>query len=96
MIPGFQELEHVARAGLDNHGHRVGDVGDLGLRLPDADSLDHHHIKRRGQRVRACSRRGGEATQPVASRGRADEHAAVGRVDLDPGAVAEQRAARAP
>ena len=28
---GLQELEHVARAGLDHDGDRVGDIRDLGL-----------------------------------------------------------------
>ena len=45
----LQELEHVARARLDDHRDGVGDVGHLGLRLTDADGLDHDHIEGGGQ-----------------------------------------------
>ena len=94
--PGLQELQHVARAGLDDDRDRVGDVGDLGLGLANADGLDHDHVERGGERPGGGAGRRGEAAEPVARGGRADEHAAVGRIGLDPRAVAEQGAARAP
>ena len=50
----------------------------------------------RRQRGGRGAGRGSQAPEAVTGGGRADEHAAIGRVDLDPGAVAEQRAAGAP
>ena len=93
--PGLQELQRVAGAGLDDHRDRVGRLGDLGLGLADADGLDHDDVERGRQRLRGGARGGGEAAEPLAGGHRADEDAAVGGVGVDPGAVAEQRAARA-
>ena len=93
--PGLQELEHVAGPGLDHDRHGVGRLGHLGLRLADADGLDHHHVERRGQRLRGGAGGGREAAEPLAGRRRADEQPAVAGVGVDPHAVAEQRAARA-
>ena len=93
--PGLQELQHVAGAGLDDDRDGVGRLGHLGLGLADADGLDHHDVERGGQRLRRGARGGREPAEPLAGRGRADEQPAVGRVGLDPHAVAEQRAARA-
>ena len=94
--PRLQELEHVAGGGLDDDRDRVGDVGHLGLRLADADGLDHDHVECGGERFGRRARGGGKAAEAGARGGRADEHVAVVRVDLDPGPVAEQRAAGAP
>ncbi len=93
--PGLEELEHVAGARLDDDRDRVRDIGDLGLRLTDADSLDDDDVERGGERGGGGPGRGGEAAEPVAGGRRADEHLLVGRVDVDPRAIAEQRAARA-
>ena len=87
--PGLEELEHVAGAWLDDDGDGVRDVGDLGLRLTDADRLDHDDVERRGERGSGGAGRRREAAEPVAGRRRADEHRAVGWIDLDPGAVPE-------
>ena len=93
--PGLQELQRVAGPGLDDDGDGVGRLGDLGLGLADADGLDHDDVERGGERLRGGAGGGGEAAEALARGHRADEHAAVGRVVLDPRAVAEQRAARA-
>ena len=68
---------------------------DVGLRLADAHGLDHHDVERRRQRLRRLARGRGEAAEARARRRRADQHAVVARVVLDPRAVAEQRAAGA-
>ena len=93
--PRLQELEHVAGPGLDHDRDGVGRLCHLGLRLADADGLDHHHVERRGQRLRGGAGGGREAAEPLAGRRRADEQPAVAGIGLDPHAVAEQRAARA-
>ena len=93
--PGLEELEHVAGTRLHDDRDRVGRLGDLGLGLPDADGLDDDDVERRRERLRRGARRGREAAQALSRRHRADEDAAVGRVGVDPRAVAEQRAARA-
>ena len=93
--PRLEELQRVAGAGLHDDRDGVGDLGDLGLGLADADGLDDDDVERGGERLRGRARRGRQAAEPPAGGGRADEHAAVGGVELDPRAVAEQRAARA-
>ena len=92
--PRLEELEHVARAGLDDDGDGVGDVGHLGLGLAHADGLDHHDVEGRGQRLRGRAGRGREPAQPFAGGGGADEHAAVAR--LARGCGRGRRAARRP
>ena len=94
--PRLQELQDVARAGLDDDGDGVGHLGDVGLALADADGLDHDDVEGGGQRLRGRARGGREPAEAPGRGGRADEDAAVGRVEGDPRAVAEQRAARAP
>ena len=93
--PGLQELEGVAGPGLDDHGDGVRGLGHVGLGLADADGLDDDDVERVGQRLRGGAGRGGEAAEALARGHRADEHVAVGGVVLDPGAIAEQRAAAA-
>ena len=93
--PGLEELERVAGAGLDDHRHGVADLLDVGLRLADADRLDHDDVEGRRQRLGGLARGGGQAAEPPARGGRADQDAVVPRVVLDPRAVAEQRAAGA-
>ena len=66
--PGLQELQRVAGARLDDDRDGVGHLGHLGLRLPDADGLDHHHVERRRQRLRGGAGGGGEAAEPLARR----------------------------
>jgi hypothetical protein len=88
--PGLEELEHVPGRGLYDDRHRVGHVGDLDLGLTHAHVLDHDHVKRRGQRGGGAARRRGQTAEPVAGGGRADEHLAVARVDVDPRPVAEE------
>ena len=95
MIPAFRNCSASPAAGLDDHGHRVGRLGHVGLRLADADGLDHHDVERVGQRLRGRPRGRGEPAEPLPGGHRADEHAAVGGVVLDPRAVAQQRAAGA-
>ena len=93
--PRLQELQHVAAAGLHDDGDRVGDVGDLGLGLADADRLDHDDVERRRERVRRARASPGRGRRG-ARRPRSSGSARRGRrVELDPRAVAEQRAARA-
>ena len=96
MIPDFRNCSTSPLPGCTTTATRVGDVGDLGLGLADADRLDHDDVERGRERVRGRARRPGEAAEPLAGGGRADQHAAVGGVEVDPRAVAEQRAARAP
>jgi hypothetical protein len=91
MIPDLRNCS----ASLDDHGDRVGDVDDLRLGLTDADGLDHDHVERRRQRVGRRARGPGQAAKALAGGGRADEHPAVGRVELDPRAIAQERAAGA-
>jgi hypothetical protein len=74
----------------------VGDVGDVGLGLADADRLDHDHVERGRQRSRGGTRRAGQSPEPVARGRRADEHAPVVGIAVDARAVAEQRSPRAP
>ena len=93
--PRLQELQDVAAAGLHHDRDGIGHLGHLGLGLTDADGLDDDDVERRGERVGGGARRGGEAAEPPAGGHRADEDALVARVDDDPRAVAEQRAARA-
>ena len=63
---------------------------------PDADGLDDDDVEGGRQRVRGRARGGRQPAQAPGGRRRADEHALVGRVEGDPRAVAQQRAARAP
>ena len=93
--PRLEELQRVAAAGLDDDRDRVGGLGDVGLGLADADGLDHDDVERVGQRLGRRTGRGGEPAEPLARCHRADEDVTVGGVVLDPGPVAEQRAARA-
>ena len=74
--PGLQELEHVAGGGLDHDRHGIRRLGDVDLRLPDADRLDHHDVERRGERVGRGARRRREAAEAPAGGHRAHEHAA--------------------
>ena len=55
--PGLQELQDVARAGLHDDRDRVGDLGDVGLALADADRLDDDDVEGRGQRLGRRARR---------------------------------------
>ena len=89
--PGLEELQGVAGARLDHDRGRVGRLGDLRLGLADADRLDHDDVEGGGQRLGGRAGGGGEPAEPLARRGRADEQPAVGRVGVDPRAVAEQR-----
>ena len=66
--PGLEELEHVARAGLDDDRDGVGGLGDLGLGLADADRLDHDDVERRRERLGGGAGRGREAAEPLARR----------------------------
>ena len=75
--PGLQELQHVAGPGLDHDGHGVGDVGDLGLGLADADRLDDHDVKGARQRGGGGAGRRGQAAEAVAGRRGADEDGVV-------------------
>ena len=92
---GLHELQAVAGAGLDREHHRVGELGDLGLRLADAHGLDQDDVVERAHQHGGGGAQVGEAAQPVARGHRADEHAGIVGVDVDPGAVAEQRTAGA-
>ena len=94
--PRLQELQHVAGTRLHDDRDGVRDVGHLGLGLADADGLDHDHVERGRERRGGRSGRRRQPAEPIPRRGRADEHTTVGRVEFDPGPVAEQRPARAP
>ena len=94
--PALQELQDIARPGLHDDRDRVGDLGDLGLALPDPDRLDDDDVEGGRERLRGRAGRRREAAEAPAGRRRADEDAAVVGVVGDAGAVGEQRAARAP
>ena len=49
---GLHELQAVARARLDREHHRVGELGDLGLRLADAHGLDQDDVVERAHQHR--------------------------------------------
>jgi len=88
--PGLQELERVARPGLDDEHHRVDDVFDVGLALADADGLDEDAIE--GGREHHDGR-GGGSRQPSELTGRGQgshEEALVVRIGVDAGAIAEK------
>ena len=53
--PRLQELQGVPAAGLHDDDDGVGDLGDVGLGLADADGLDHDHVERRRQCVAAAA-----------------------------------------
>ena len=92
--PRLEELEHVAGAGLHHYGDRVGHVLDVGLRLADADGLDHHHVERRGEGVHA-PRAWRRPARPAGCRRRSSGSARrrhAGRARSAPG----RRAARRP
>ena len=95
MIPAFRNWRTSPAPGLDDDRDGVGRLGHLRLGLADADRLDHDDVEGGRERVRGGARGGREAAEPPARRHRADEQPAVGRVGVDPRAVAEQRAARA-
>ena len=65
--PRLQELQDVARAGLDDDGDGVGHLGDVGLALADADGLDDDDVEGGRQRVRGGARGG---RQPAEAPGR--------------------------
>ena len=94
--PGLEELQHVARSGLDDDGDRVGHLGDLGLALADADRLDDDDVEGGRERLRGGARGRCQAAEPAGGGRRADEQAGVVGGDGQPRAVAEQRSARAP
>jgi hypothetical protein len=73
----------------------IPDFGDLCLRLAHPDGLDHDDVEGSRQRFGRGARRPRDPAEPLAGGRRADQHAAVGGVELDPGAVPEQRPARA-
>jgi hypothetical protein len=52
--PALEELQDVARAGLHDHRDGVGDLGDVGLALPDAHRLDDDDVERRRERLRGA------------------------------------------
>ena len=93
--PRLQELQRIAAARLDDDRDGVRGLGDVGLGLADADGLDHDDVEGVGERLGGRAGGRGEAAEALARGHRADEDVAVGRVVLDPRAVAEQRAAGA-
>ena len=95
ITPAFMNCSASPGAGLGAERDEVGAVGDLGLGLADADGLDDHEVEERAHQHRGRIGDLGEAAEPAARGHRAHEDAGVVGVGLDPGAVAEQRAARA-
>ena len=95
MIPDFRNCSTSPLPGCTTTTTVSATSRDLGLGLPDPDRLDHDHVEGRRQRLRRGARAPRDPAQPLAGGGRADEHAAVGRVELDARAIAQQRAARA-
>ena len=65
--PRLEELQDVAGAGLDDDGHAVGGLGDLGLGLADPDGLDDDDVEGGRERVRGRAGRRGEAADPLAA-----------------------------
>src|SRR3546814_6803048 len=74
---GLHELQRIAGARLHAEHHRVGDPGDVGLRLADAHGLDQHHVVGRAHQQHAADGELGEAAEPVARRHGAPEDTAV-------------------
>ena len=95
-MPALMNCRLSPGARLGREHDRVGEVGDLGLGLADAHGLDQHHVVDGAHQHHGGGAQVGEPAQAVACRHGAHEHALVVRVDIDPGAVAEQRAARPP
>ena len=87
---GLEHLHRIARTGLQRDEHRVGDLRDLDLRLPDADRFDDHHVEteRIHQRHRIGGR-AGDAAEMSATRHRPDEHARIDEVLGEANAIAE-------
>ena len=69
MIPALMNCSASPEPGCTIDGDGVGDLGDLGLGLPDADGLDDDDVERGGERLRGGARRGREAAEPPAGGG---------------------------
>ena len=78
MIPALRNCSASPRPGLDDDRDGVGRLGDLGLRLADADRLDHDDVEGGGERLGGGAGRGREPAEPLPGGGRADEQPAVG------------------
>ena len=60
-------LDGVARTGIEDHDGRVGDRGDLDLRLAHSDRLqDDQVIRERGEQPDGRGHRGGQTTKVAA------------------------------
>ena len=74
----------------------VGDHGDVGLRLADADGLDDHPIVHRAHQHDRGQGLGRETAEPAARRHRAHEHTRILGIECEADAIAQQRAAALP
>ena len=91
MIPDFRNCSTSPQPGCTTTATVSATSATSVSAWPDADGLDHDDVERRGQRLRRGARGRRQAAEPLAGGRRADEHAAVARVEVDPRAVAEQR-----
>ena len=80
MIPALRNCRTSPEPGWTTTTTGVGEVGDLGLGLADADGLDHDDVERDRERRGGRVGRGREAPETIAGGHRADENGAVGGV----------------
>ena len=74
MIPAFRNWSTSPEPGWTTTATVSATSATSVSDWPDADRLDHDHVERGGQGAGGGARRRGEAAEPVAGRGRADEH----------------------
>ena len=88
--PGLEELERVARPGLDHEHHGVDHVLDVRLALPHADGLDEDAIER-GREHHDGRGRGSREAPELAGRGQGShEEPLIFGIGVDACAVAEK------
>ena len=91
--PGLRGLDGISGPGREQDDRRVGERGDVHLRLADAHRLDEHDVETGGVEQPQCSgRRRRQPAEVAAGRHRADENPGITRVTDHADAVAEQRA----
>ena len=74
-------LNRVARTGIQDHNRRICNRGDLDLRLPDANGLQHDLVVRqRRQQPDGRRHRSGQSPKVSPGSDRADQH--IGIVDV--------------
>ncbi len=95
MIPAFRNWSTSPEAGCTTTA-TVSQTSSTSVSdWPDPDRLDDDHVEGGRERVGGLAGGGGQAAEPAAGGRGADQDAVVLGVVIDPGAVAEQRAAGA-